>query len=503
MQQTNEKHNGTEGNVSVLDLIEEDPLQETVTGSFFDSSDPVLQAAKQDGPKKKGWKRRLVTWSFILLLIAAGVVALYLLLRVKLVNVIVQSGTRPSPSTAKPKNEPANSENGLTAEAINIARAASGADATTAGSASPSSTSISPSASPVPSPAGGPNNLSFTGSSPAFAAVNDPTSTNNNSNLNANGRPPSQSSTELQSRANSTQSIFVDDAQPKAKASATPVAVTQSSERSEKKIQQDEKPKTAPAVLPPFGTMLPVRTQGVVFTLRNNSYARLELTRDMGGAGWSLSKGTVIVGRTSGSEYDRAFVNVIGYIDPRDNKLVKMSGDVLGVDGAAGLPGKRIGVDRNRFKQTLRKVAASGVQVAGIMAGSLTGRGTVVIDGTGYRLLNPVAAEARNSISASDEKNTFVKVPAGQAAYVMVADLPKSIQAVDAPGQDNSVTAPGSLNGSLTGQLTGPLTVALTDREVMELILFGTPDDIRAALPLMTEEQKKLTLKTVQPEEKR
>jgi hypothetical protein len=307
----------------------------------------------------------------------------------------------------------------------------------------------------------------------------------------------------LQSRANSTQSIFVDDAQPKAKASATPVAVTQSSERSEKKIQQDEKAKTPPAVLPPFGTMLPVRTQGMVFTLRNNSYARLELTRDMGGAGWSLSKGTVIVGRTSGSEYDRAFVNVIGYIDPRDNKLVKMSGDVLGVDGAAGLPGKRIGVDRNRFKQTLRKVAASGVQVAGIMAGSLTGRGTVVIDGAGYRLLNPITDEARNSISASDEKNTFVKVPAGQAAYVMVADLPKSIQAVDAPGQDNSVTAPGSLNGSLTGQLTGPLTVALTDREVMELILFGTPDDIRAALPLMTEEQKKLTLKTVQPEEKR
>jgi len=26
-----------------------------------------------------------------------------------------------------------------------------------------------------------------------------------------------------------------------------------------------------PAVLPPFGTMLPVRTQGVIFTLRNNS----------------------------------------------------------------------------------------------------------------------------------------------------------------------------------------------------------------------------------------
>src|ERR1051325_11127285 len=151
MQKTTEKHNGTESNVSVLDLIEEDPLQETETASLFDSSDPVLHAAKPDEPKKKGWKRKLVTWSFILLLIAAGAVALYLLLRVKLVNVIVQSGTRSSPSSAKPNSEPANSENGLTAKAINIARAASGADPATGGSAGPSSTSILPSASPVPS----------------------------------------------------------------------------------------------------------------------------------------------------------------------------------------------------------------------------------------------------------------------------------------------------------------------------------------------------------------
>ncbi len=76
------------------------------------------------------------------------------------------------------------------------------------------------------------------------------------------------------------------------------------------------------AVLPPFGTMLPVRTQGVVFTLRNNSYARLELVRDMKGTGWSLPKGTVLIGRASGSEYDRAFINVIGYLD-QNNRLVK------------------------------------------------------------------------------------------------------------------------------------------------------------------------------------
>jgi hypothetical protein len=45
-----------------------------------------------------------------------------------------------------------------------------------------------------------------------------------------------------------------------------------------------------------------------------------------------------LIGRTTGSEQDRAFVNVIGYIDPRENKLVTMTGEVLGSDGANGIP---------------------------------------------------------------------------------------------------------------------------------------------------------------------
>jgi hypothetical protein len=176
-------------------------------------------------------------------------------------------------------------------------------------------------------------------------------------------------------------------------------------------------------------------------------------------------------------------VKVIGYIDPRNNKLVKMTGEVLGSDGATGIPGKRIGVDRNRLKQTLRKVASSGVQVAGLMAGAL-GHGTVVLDGAGYRVLSPLSDEARGIAGGSDYKNTFVKVEAGRPAYVMVADLPKAIQAVDAPGDDEVTRA----------------ATTLTDREVMELILFGSPTDIRAALPLMSDEQKKLVLNSTNVE---
>jgi hypothetical protein len=288
------------------------------------------------------------------------------------------------------------------------------------------------------------------------------------------------SATVTQSHANVTQSIFIEDAQPRLLSTQT---ISSSRTKASDKSPSD-KAKTAPAVLPPFGTMLPVRTQGVIFTVRNNSFARMELTRDCAGPGWSLAKGTILVGRTSGGEYDRAFVNIVGYIDPRDNKLVKLSGDVLGADGASGLPGKRIGVDRNRLKQTLSKVASSGVQVAGMMAGALTGRGAVVIDGAGYRLTSPITDEARGMLGNGSDRNSFVKVQAGQAAYVMVADLPKSEVGVDAPGANEITNA----------------AHALTDREVMELILFGTPEDIRAATPIMSDEQKQLVLKSLTPE---
>ena len=406
---------------------------------------------------------------------------MYLLLRVNRVNVRVQADARPDSQNAKPKTESANSENGLTAEAINIARNASGTD-----TANPTA---SPGASPAPSPsmvANNGRNLSFTLNSPATEPFNEGnTNGNTNQQLNNSTVQASQAAAvsattaQPQSRANATASIFVDDSVLKPAIQPTSVL-----SRVEKKTATAISLKTPPAVMPPFGTMLPVRTQGVLFTVRNNSYARLELTRDCSGTGWSLPKGTVLVGRTSGSEYDRAFVNVIGYIDPRDNKLVKMTGEALGADGATGIPGKRIGVDRNRLKQTLRKVASSGVQIAGTMAGALTGRGTVVIDSAGNRLLNPISSDARAAIGGNEQRS-FVKVMAGQPAYVMVADLPKSVQTVDAPGDDEILQAAGSLS----------------DREVMELILFGSADDIRAALPLMTDEQKRLTSKTLAPED--
>jgi hypothetical protein len=478
------QNNGKDRNVAVIDLEDESAPNRTTT-SFLDPDNPELKPATSiEAKKKRNWKRRLIGWSFFFLLVLGSAVAFYLLLKVNHVNVKVDADSRRDLQNTKAVNGN-NPENGQTEEAINIARNASGIDAGT----EKQIPGASPNPSPTPTPSLQTNtgwNYRFKENSPVYDQINDANSGNGNQQQN-NGDNQQQSRSgagitevAMQNHANATQSIFVEDQLPKISATPRPTS-GQVETRSENRPTLVSKPQPIPAVLPPFGTMLPVRTQGVIFTLRNNSYVRLELTRDVSGTGWSLPKGTILVGRTIGSDYDRAFVNVLGYIDPRDNKLVKMTGDILGVDGAAGVPGKRIGTDSNRLRQALRKVASSGLQAASLLGGALS-RGTVILDRSGYSL----PYDIRGTSSDQNQKREFVKVPAGQAAYVMVADLPKSIQAIDAPGDDELLRAANSLS----------------DREVMELILFGSPDEIRAALPFMTEEQKRLTTKSLMQDAK-
>lgn len=476
MSQTNGKGHGL--SVDVIEAPDE-------SHGFYDSTNPILAAPKAEPKSSKGWKRKLIGWSFLLLLIVGGGFALYLLLRANRVNVKVQADSRRETSSEKPQPSPGGPENVLSAEAIQIARQAMGADRL--GSPNPAP-SPSPSPTASPSSIGNVQRLTFTDNSPSYAHQNDAGSTNGNDTQNNQGdsktaQPALTSDVAAQiaqTRANATQSLFVDEA-PQRQLLVQPATSRGSQRPTSNKAGATTPIREASVVLPPFGSMLPVRTQGVIFSLRNNSYARLELSRDCQGEGWSLSKGTLLIGRVNGSENDRAYVNIVGFIDPKSNKFVKMTGEVLGSDGGTGMVGKRVAVDRNHLKQTLSKVASTGLQVAGMMAGALTGRGTVVVNGAGYRLLNPITDEAGRIVGSSDDKRSFVKIEAGQSAYVMVADLPKESRAVDAPGEEELTRAATSLN----------------DREVMELILLGTPDEIRTALPLMSEEQKQLVLKSI------
>jgi len=477
--------NGNNHRATGIDVLEDDPQS---TSAFYDPSNPLFAPPKQiEQTKQKARKRKLIILCFAFVLLASGGLALYQLLKINRVNVKVQADTRHDSQNPNTRRDSQSSENSLSTEAVNITRTALGSDNATPGNSS------TPSATPTLSQPGSNGFVPLV--LPNLSGTVNPPSANDNGSTNGRTAPASTTGSKpdqqgsgttsaaqelAQSRANATESIFVDDSPPRVAPLTLAANAMQSPYTNQSKIAPKPGANISPAVLPPFGAMLPVRTQGVIFTLRNNSYARLELVRDMKGAGWYLPKGTVLIGRASGSEYDRAFINVIGYLD-RDNRLVKMSGEVLGSDGGSGIQGKRVVADNGGLKRALGKIASSGIQAAGMFATGFGGQRTVVVDGAGGRIINPLTDEASRAVGGtSGDKRPFVKVEAGRPAYVMVADLPKDRPAVDAPGEDEL-----------------PHGASLTDRELMELLLLGTPEEISAAIPLMKDEQKTLALKTL------
>src|SRR5262245_53484999 len=218
------QNNGNHSRIAVADFIDcETPASESTI--FDDPDEPVLKAAKQIVTGKgKSWKRSVIKWCFILLLIGSGAIALYLLVRVNRVPVKVQADASSSEAQRnKARGEGNNSESNLTAEAITIARQASGNDASAANNAQPNA---SPNPSPVPSPVrlftpG--RNLTFTGNVSPVNETFGNTSANGDANQQQTGnlnqsslRTTDQiSATLTQSHANATQSIFIDDVQPR------------------------------------------------------------------------------------------------------------------------------------------------------------------------------------------------------------------------------------------------------------------------------------------------
>ena len=71
------QNNGNHRLTTVDFIEEEDRAPEQMASTFYDSNNPELKPAKQVAVKKKGWKRKLVGWCLVLLLIFGGAVALY------------------------------------------------------------------------------------------------------------------------------------------------------------------------------------------------------------------------------------------------------------------------------------------------------------------------------------------------------------------------------------------------------------------------------------------
>lgn len=254
---------------------------------------------------------------------------------------------------------------------------------------------------------------------------------------------------------------------------------------------------TEPIVaLPPFGSMLPVRTIGGLYTLRSGALARLELTRDMLGSGWSMKRGTILVGSTKGGEYDRAYVAILGFIDPESGKFVKLGGDVLGGDGAAGLKGKSRQLD-SRWTRILSQLGNAALSVT-TAALSGRGNGTVVIsDGARSSLINPVSEELNGVFGGPSDRNRragFVEVVAGTPGYVMVTDLPAAIKGTEAVAELDVQSLATLSDVDVVRAATG-----ISEREFAELIANGSHDEIKAKLRTMSPEMRKIALAVLEP----
>ncbi len=175
----------------------------------------------------------------------------------------------------------------------------------------------------------------------------------------------------------------------------------------------------------PFGTLLPVRLVGAIYTLRNSGgVVRMELTQPIEGKGYSYPAGTTLVGNVRGGESIRAFVTVVGLIDPVSGELVRFTGELMGTDGASGINGdrKRITGKWARFFRGLKDTAGS---ILGSV-GSLRSGGTVILSEPLRRSSEKLSEDTSQSIFGNEREDTFLEVTAGTNGYVLVTQLPEA-----------------------------------------------------------------------------
>ncbi|MDI1241151.1 MAG: hypothetical protein PSX80_04440 [bacterium] len=173
----------------------------------------------------------------------------------------------------------------------------------------------------------------------------------------------------------------------------------------------------------PFGTLLPVRLVGAIYTLRNSGgVVRMELTQPVEGKGYSYPAGTTLVGNVRGGESIRAFVNVVGLIDPVSGELVRFTGELMGTDGASGISGERKRIT-GKWARTFRGLKDTAGSILGSV-GSLRSGGTVILSEPLRRGAERLSEDTSQSVFGNEREDTFLEVVAGTSGYVLVTQLP-------------------------------------------------------------------------------
>jgi hypothetical protein len=237
------------------------------------------------------------------------------------------------------------------------------------------------------------------------------------------------------------------------------------------------------AVAIPFGTLLPIRFLGAVYTLRSSGgLVRMELTRSVSGKNYSYPAGTVLVGTLRGNEYKRAFVSVVGLIDPKTGGLVKFEGEVMGSDGASGVVGRRRQV-KGAWSRVLGGIRDAGAIALGAVGNRRSG-GTIVISDSTSKASGVLTEELSGLVGDKRKSGEFIEVAAGTTGFVLVTDLPDEISNTDRLAL-NSKSATG-----------------LSESELADLFSEGKPEKIRAALGRMTPAFRELAEKVLAMEER-
>lgn len=229
----------------------------------------------------------------------------------------------------------------------------------------------------------------------------------------------------------------------------------------------------------PFGTLLPIRFLGAVYTLRaSGGLVRMELARSVAGKNYSYPAGTILVGTLRGSEYKRAFVSVLGLVDPCSGGLVKVEGEVMGGDGASGILGKRRKV-KGAWSRVLGGLREAGTTALGALGNLRSGGGTVIISDSTRKASGAISEELSGLTGGRNDSNEFVEITAGTNAYVLITDLPDELSNSNSLAR-NSKSATG-----------------LSDEELADLFSEGLAEKIRAALPRMTPQFRRLAEQTL------
>ena len=308
---------------------------------------------------------------------------------------------------------------------------------------------------------------------PNLSSTVDPARSSNNSTQASDSNPQSSSASKETER-NNERSVHIggDLIAPRKREAASP-------ERA-----KGEESRAVVLALPSFGSMLPVRSLGVIYTLRSGGLVRFELTRDVKGKGWFLPHGTVLVGALRGSEYDRAFISLIGLIDSESGRFIKITGDVLGSDGGTGVRGKRRKMSSG-WSKVLGKLGEATFGIAGSLASSVGRRPVIITDafgGAGSRVTSEFDGALLNK-----DRNVFVEVAAGTSCYVMITELPEAIQGVDALAKFSGREVESRADSDQRRDATG-----ISEHELAELIQSGDPEQIKLALPRMTAEMRRV-----------